>query len=70
MTQHGWRGSLRVAGLYMAGVTLGVMGASIVQPEKNLSGGSAGCYALVTAHIGNIFDMFSTCFQVFNMCPS
>ncbi len=52
MSQPGWLGSLRVAGLYMAGVTLGALGASTVQPEKYMVGASAGVYALIAAHLG------------------
>jgi rhomboid-related protein 1/2/3 len=53
MSQPGWLGSLRIAGLYMAGVILGALGASVVQPEKYMVGASAGVYALITAHLGN-----------------
>ena len=58
MGQPGWLGSLRVAGLYMAGVTLGALGASSVQPDKYLVGASAGVYALIAAHLGNETQLF------------
>ena len=54
MGQPGWIGSLRVAGLYMSGVVLGCLGASICEPTKYLIGASAGVYALIFAHLGNI----------------
>lgn len=52
MSQPGWLGSLRVACLYMAGVSLGALGASIVEPNKYMVGASAGVYALIAAHLG------------------
>ena len=66
MSQPGWLGSLRVAALYMAGVILGCLGATCVEPSKYLLGASAGVYALILAHLGSetlIFarlDPFST----------
>ena len=53
MSQPGWLGSLRVAALYMAGVILGCLGATCVEPTKYLLGASAGVYALILAHLGN-----------------
>ena len=47
MSQPGWLGSLRVAALYMAGVILGCLGATCVEPSKYLLGASAGVYALI-----------------------
>lgn len=54
MSQLGIKGSVRIAILYMAGVLFGALGASIVQPEKYLIGASAGVYALIFAHLGNL----------------
>ena len=54
MSQPGWLGSLRVAALYMAGVILGCLGATCVEPNKYLLGASAGVYALILAHLGNL----------------
>ena len=54
MSQPGWLGSLRVAALYMAGVILGCLGATCVEPTKYLLGASAGVYALILAHLGNL----------------
>ena len=53
MSQPGWLGSLRIAGLYMAGVALGCLGATVAEPTKYLVGASAGVYALIMAHLGN-----------------
>ena len=52
ISQPGWLGSLRVATLYFAGVLLGSVGASCIQPDMFLVGASAGVYALITAHLG------------------
>lgn len=52
MSQLGWYGSFRVALLYLSGVILGSLGASIAQPTKYLLGASAGVYALIAAHLG------------------
>ena len=48
----GWTGMLRVAGLYLAGVGMGCLGASVAEPKKYLLGASAGVYALIFAHLG------------------
>ena len=48
----GWTGMLRVAGLYLAGVGMGCLGASVAEPSKYLLGASAGVYALIFAHLG------------------
>ena len=56
MSQLGIKGSVRIAILYMAGVLFGALGASIVQPEKYLIGASAGVYALIFAHLGNLHN--------------
>jgi len=52
MSQLGWFGSFRTLILYMAGVLLGGLGASVVEPKKFLLGASAGVYALIAAHLG------------------
>lgn len=52
MSQLGWIGCLRVAGLYLAGVIMGSLGASVAEPNKYLLGASAGVYALIAAHLG------------------
>lgn len=54
MSQPGWLGSLRVAGLYMSGVILGSLGASVVKPVKYLLGASGGVYALIFAHLATL----------------
>ena len=60
MSQPGWLGSLRVAALYMAGVILGCLGATCVEPSKYLLGASAGVYALILAHLGNLNSIICT----------
>lgn len=54
MGQPGYIGSLRVLALYFAGLILGALGASIVQPNMFLVGASAGIYALVMAHLSTL----------------
>ncbi len=54
MSQLGWIGSLRVALLYMAGVLLGALGASVSEPKKYMLGASAGVYALIAAHLATL----------------
>lgn len=44
---HKWR----VTVVYLSGVLLGCMGASIFNPTNSLVGASGGVFALVTAHI-------------------
>ena len=41
-----------MAALYIAGVILGGLGASCVEPGKYLVGASAGVYALLLSHLG------------------
>ena len=53
MSQMGWKGSVRVAALYFAGVVMGCLGSSIYNPEQYLVGASAGVYALIFAHLGS-----------------
>ena len=52
MGQPGWKGSFRVAGLFMAGIFVGGLGAGIAESKKYLVGSSPGTYALIMAHIG------------------
>ncbi len=59
MSQPGWLGSLRVAGLYFAGVIFGSLAASVVQPTNYLVGASAGVYALIAAHLGEDLSTIS-----------
>jgi hypothetical protein len=66
MSQPGWLGSLRVAALYMAGVILGCLGATCVEPNKYLLGASAGVYALILAHLG-YFKFYNTIFYQSNL---
>ena len=54
LSQQGWIGSLRIAGLYMAGVIVGSLGASVVEAEKYLVGASGGVYALIFAHLATL----------------
>ena len=76
MSQPGWLGSLRVAALYMAGVILGCLGATCVEPSKYLLGASAGVYALILAHLGNLNSikctsyLLSEQFAVYQFCQS
>ena len=52
MGQPGWKGCLRVAGLFMAGIFVGGLGAGIAEHDKYLVGSSPGTYALIMAHLG------------------
>ena len=54
MGQPGWKGSLRVAGLFMAGIIVGGLGAGVAEQDKYLVGSSPGTYALIMAHLGMI----------------
>jgi len=54
MGQPGRKGSLRVAGLFMAGIFVGGLGAGIAESEKYLVGSSPGTYALIMAHLATI----------------
>merc|ERR1712008_106139 len=51
MGQPGWKGSLRVAGLFMAGIIVGGLGAGVAEQDKYLVGSSPGTYALIMAHL-------------------
>ena len=52
MGQPGWKGSLRVGSLFMAGIFVGALGAGISERSKYLVGSSPGTYALIMAHLG------------------
>ena len=52
MGQPGWKGSLRIASLFLAGIFVGGLGAGIAEPSKYLIGSSPGTYALIMAHSG------------------
>ena len=52
MGQPGKKGSLRVAGLFMAGIFVGGLGAGVAEYDKYLVGSSPGTYALIMAHLG------------------
>ena len=54
MAQPGWKGSLRVAGLFMAGIFVGGLGAGVAEHDKYLVGSSPGTYALIMAHLGMV----------------
>ena len=54
MAQPGWKGSLRVAGLFMAGIFVGGLGAGVAEYNKYLVGSSPGTYALIMAHLGMV----------------
>eukprot|EP00095_Tigriopus_kingsejongensis_P010040 snap_masked-scaffold231_size243715-processed-gene-1.20 protein:Tk10040 transcript:snap_masked-scaffold231_size243715-processed-gene-1.20-mRNA-1 annotation:"rhomboid-related protein 3" len=54
MSQLGWIGGMRVACLYISGVLLGSLGASVFQPDNYLLGASAGVYALIAAHLATL----------------
>jgi len=51
MAQPGWKGTLRVAGLFMAGIIVGGLGAGVAEHDKYLVGSSPGTYALIMAHL-------------------
>jgi len=51
MGQPGWKGMLRVAGLFMAGIVVGGLGAGVAEHDKYLVGSSPGTYALIMAHL-------------------
>ena len=52
LSQPGWIGSLRVAGLYFAGAILGSLGGTVADPKRYLVGASGAVYALIFAHLG------------------
>ena len=47
-----------MAALYIAGVILGCLGHSCVEPKKYLVGASAGVYALIISHLGQFLLYF------------
>ena len=52
MEQPGLKGTLRVAGLFMVGIIVGGLGASVAEHDKYLIGSTPGTYALIMAHLG------------------
>ena len=54
LSQPGWIGSLRVAGLYFAGAILGSLGGTVADPNKYLVGASGAVYALIFAHLATL----------------
>ena len=54
LSQPGWIGSLRVAGLYFAGAFLGSLGASVLDSKRYLIGASGAVYALIFAHLATL----------------
>ena len=48
-------GSLRVVGVYFMGIIAGSLGSSVVDPRTNIVGASAGVYALVGAHVADLY---------------
>ena len=54
LSQPGWIGSLRVAGLYFAGAILGSLGGTVSDPCNYLCGASGAVYALIFAHLATL----------------
>ena len=54
LSQPGWNGSLRVAGLYLAGTIFGSLGGTVADPSKYLLGASGAVYALIFAHLATL----------------
>lgn len=54
MQQEGWLGSVRVGVVYMSGVLAGTLGTSLSDPLTYIAGASAGCYALIAAHLATL----------------
>ncbi|VDO97231.1 unnamed protein product [Soboliphyme baturini] len=52
-------GSARIAIIYMAGVLAGSLGTSVFDAEVYLVGASGGVYALLAAHVANVFLNYS-----------
>ena len=66
MAQPGWKGSLRVAGLFMAGIFVGGLGAGVAEHDKYLVGSSPGTYALIMAHLGMVCMKSNMCTNLSN----
>ena len=54
MSQPGYRGTLKVVIVYIAGVVFGSVGGSLPSPTSYLAGASAGVYALIAAHVSTL----------------
>jgi len=54
MSQPGYIGSLRVAGVYMAGVLAASLGTSLSDPDNYIAGASGGVYSLIFAHLATL----------------
>jgi len=54
MSQEGWKGSLKVAVIYLSGVIAGSLGTSLADPYTYIAGASAGVYALISAHLATL----------------
>uniref|UniRef100_A0A914XP94 rhomboid protease n=1 Tax=Plectus sambesii TaxID=2011161 RepID=A0A914XP94_9BILA len=52
-------GSGRIAFVYLSGVVAGSLAASVFDPDVYLVGGSGGVYALLAAHVANVFLNFA-----------
>ena len=50
----GYRGTLKVVIVYLAGVIFGSVGGSLPSPTSYLAGASAGVYALIAAHVSTL----------------
>jgi len=54
MSQPGMVGTFKVMTVYLGGVVLGSLGASLALPHNYLAGASAGVYALIAAHLATL----------------
>ena len=54
MEQSGWKGSFKVALVYMSGVISGSIGQSLTEPGIYVAGCSGGVYALIAAHLSTL----------------
>lgn len=55
---HGW---WRVLSIYLFGILGGILGKLLFVPYSGLCGASAGCYALLLAHIANVMMVSPNC---------
>ena len=54
MEQEGWKGSFKIALVYMSGVIAGSLGQSLTEPGIYIAGASGGVYALIAAHLSTL----------------
>ena len=54
MEQVGWKGSFKVALVYMSGVIAGSLGQSLTEPGIYIAGASGGVYSLIAAHLSTL----------------